>query len=140
MTILQQILKGASEEDDEQLRDMMKAHPDLTQSNLWQIPVPENCVSKSFEFLFKTLLKKKLICMALYRLKGATDNEYPYVYTNPDSGTIISHRDRAFVLGIDIPDDLQGDKYEMVEKDKEVELGSVENIHRATTMNNITRK
>mmetsp|Transcript_34847 Transcript_34847/g.53499 ORF Transcript_34847/g.53499 Transcript_34847/m.53499 type:complete len:105 (+) Transcript_34847:2961-3275(+) len=61
--------------------------------------------------------------MALYRLRGATDNEYPYVYTNPESTTIISHRDRVFVLGIDIPDDLQGDIYEMVEKDKEVELG-----------------
>jgi|TARA_B110001450_G_C17569657_1_gene460257 hypothetical protein len=35
VTILQQILKGESEEDDEQLRNMMKAHPDLTQSNLW---------------------------------------------------------------------------------------------------------
>ena len=30
VTILQQILKGASEEEDEELRDMMKAHPDLT--------------------------------------------------------------------------------------------------------------
>lgn len=80
-------------------------------------------MGKSFEFLFMTLLKKKLICMALYRLRGATDNEYPYVYTNPDSTTLISHRDRAFVLGIEIPDDLQGDMYEMVEKDKEVQLG-----------------
>jgi len=105
---------------------MMKAHPDLTQSNLWQIPVPETCVGKDFDFLFNTLLKKKLICMALYRLRGATDNEYPYVYTNPESTTIISHRDRVFVLGIDIPDELQGDIYEMVEKDKEVELGSYE--------------
>ena len=68
------------------------------------------------------LLKRKLICMALYRLPGATDNGYAYVYTNPDYTTIISHRDRAFVLGIDIPDDLQGDIYEMVEKDKEVDL------------------
>ncbi len=68
------------------------------------------------------MLKRKLVCMALYRLKGATDNEYPYVYTNPDHETLISHRDRVFVLGLDIPDDLQGDKYEMVEKDEEVEL------------------
>ena len=52
------------------------------------------------------MLKRKLVCMALYRLKGATDNEYPYVYTNPDHETIISHRDRVFVLGLDIPDDL----------------------------------
>ena len=66
------------------------------------------------------LLKKKLICISLYRLKGATNNEYPYVYTNPAPSTTISHRDRAFVLGIDIPNDLQGDMYETVEKDKEV--------------------
>lgn len=30
VNILQQILKGASEEEDEQLRETMKAHPDLT--------------------------------------------------------------------------------------------------------------
>lgn len=75
------------------------AHPDLTQSNLWQIPVPENCVNKPFDYLFMNLLKKKLICISLYRLKGAVNNEYPYVYTNPQPNTIISHRDRAFVLG-----------------------------------------
>ena len=63
--------------------------------------------------------------MALYRLKNATDNEYPYVYTNPLPETIVNHRDRVFVLGIEVPDDLQGDRYEMVEKDKEVELGEV---------------
>ena len=69
------------------------------------------------------LLKKKLVCMALYRLKFAVDNYYPYVYTNPLPDTIVNHRDRAFVLGIEVPDELQGDIYEMVEKDKEVELG-----------------
>ena len=99
------------------------AHPDLTQSNLWQIPVPEHCVSKTFDHLFMTLLKKKLICISLYRLKGAQNNEYPYVYTNPQPNIIISHRDRAFVLGIDIPTELQGEMYETVEKDKEVLIG-----------------
>ena len=64
-----------------------------------------------------TLLDKKLITLGLYRLKGATDNSYPYVYTNPTYETIITHRDRAFVLGIDIPHDLQGDYYEMMEKE-----------------------
>jgi len=66
--------------------------------------------------------------MALYRLRGATDNPYPYVYTNPNSDTIITHRDRAFVLGIEIPDDLQYDMYEMVEKDKNVQLGNVDEL------------
>jgi hypothetical protein len=36
-------------------------------------------------------------------MKGATDNYYPYVYTNPKFDTLITHKDRAFVLGIDIP-------------------------------------
>jgi hypothetical protein len=63
------------------------------------------------------LLDKKLITLGLYRLRGATDNNYPYVYTNPKFDTLITHRDRAFVLGTDIPDDLQGDFYEMMEKD-----------------------
>ena len=55
--------------------------------------------------------------MALYRLRrGHNGNESPYVVTNPEFHTIITHRDRAFVLGIEIPDDLQGDMYEMMEK------------------------
>ena len=80
-------------------------------------------MGKTFEELFLFLLKKKLICMALYRLRHATDNTYPYVYTNPLPDTIVSHRDRAFVLGIEVDDGLQGDKYEMIEKEEEVELG-----------------
>ncbi len=69
------------------------------------------------------LLKKKLICMALYRLRHVHENTYPYVYTNPLPDTLVTHRDRAFVLGIEVSDDLQGDKYEMIEKEEEVELG-----------------
>jgi len=87
-------------------RQAMRAHPDLTQSNMWQIPVPEDCVGKTFEHLFLELLDKKLVAMALYRLKGATGNDYPYVYTNPDNETIITHRDKVFVLGIEIAAEL----------------------------------
>ena len=55
--------------------------------------------------------------MALYRLRrGINGNESPYVVTNPNEDTIITHRDRAFVLGIEIPTYLQGDIYEMMEK------------------------
>ena len=49
--------------------------------------------------------------MALYRLKGSTDNDYPYVHTNPNTSTIITHRDCAFVLGIEVPIEFQGDVY-----------------------------
>jgi len=68
------------------------------------------------------LLDKKLITMALYRLRGVSDNEFPYVFTNPDAKTIISHRDRAFVLGIEIPSDLQGDIYENMEREGKLDL------------------
>ncbi len=68
-------------------KQAMKAHPDLTQSTLWQIPVPEDCIGNTFEELFLYLLEKKLIAMALYRLRGATYNANSYVYTNPESDT-----------------------------------------------------
>ena len=87
----------------------MKANPDLYQSNMWQIPVPEDCVNKTFEQLFYYLLDKNLVTIGLYRLRGATDNNYPYVYTNPMPSTIINHKDRAFVLGFDIDDELSTD-------------------------------
>ena len=44
--------------------------------------------------------------MALYRLKNANNNDYPYVYTNPLPETIVNHRDRVFVLGIEVPETL----------------------------------
>ena len=79
--------------------------------------MPENCIGKTFEHLFNTLLDRKLVTMALYRLRrGPTGNESPYVVTNPEFETPISHRDKAFVLCNKIPKDLQGDRYEMKEK------------------------
>jgi K+/H+ antiporter YhaU regulatory subunit KhtT len=54
--------------------------------------------------------------MALYRLRGATGNENSYVYTNPDPTTIISHRDRVFVLGKEVSDETMGDKFEMMDR------------------------
>ena len=124
VTILQQILNGGADEDDDAVNQAMKAHPDLLQSNLWQIPVPENCIGKTFEQLFNALLDRKLVTMALYRLRrgGSSGNESPYVVTNPNPETLITHRDKAFVLGIEIPIDLQGDIYEMMEKRGSLQL------------------
>ena len=98
VTILQQILKYTSSPDNE----VMMANPDLCQSNLWQIPVPEECIGKTWEELFLYYLERDLICLGLYRLKGTTDNDLPYVYTNPDPETFITHKDKAFVFGVDI--------------------------------------
>lgn len=39
-------------------------------------------------------------------MTGATDNTYNYVYTNPVYRTPVTHRDRVFVLGKDIPKEL----------------------------------
>ena len=65
MTILQQFLNES--EDDEEFKNQMNAHPDLTQSNLWQIAIPEECIGKTFEQLFYYLLEKKMVTIALYR-------------------------------------------------------------------------
>ena len=95
-------MKGGSEEDDDEIKKVMRAHPDLTQSNLWQISIPESCYNKTFEHLFYHLLDDKLITLGLYRLKGAVNNSYPFVYTNPEPDTIVTHRDKAFVVGYNI--------------------------------------
>ena len=98
VTILQQILKCTSSPDNE----VMMANPDLCQSNLWQISVPEECIGIKWEELFLYLLEKDLIWLGLYRLKGTTDNDLPYVYTNPNPDTFITHKDKVFILGVDI--------------------------------------
>jgi hypothetical protein len=72
--------------------------------------VPEECINRPYERLFKFLLERNLVSLGLYRLPQSTDNNYPYVYTNPDSKTIVTFRDRVFVLGKDIPKDLMTDQ------------------------------
>jgi hypothetical protein len=66
-------------------------------------------VNQTYEKLFKHLLERHLVAIGLYRLPGATDNKTPYCYTNPDSSTIITYKDRVFVLGKNIPDDISLD-------------------------------
>ena len=68
--------------------------------------IPEENINKTYDKLFKFLLEKNLIALGLYRLPQATDNNYPYVFTNPDAKTTVTYRDRVFVLGKDIPKDL----------------------------------
>jgi hypothetical protein len=62
----------------------------LSQGNLWQIAVPEECVNKTYDKLFKFLLDRNLVALGLYRLPGANDNKYSYVYCNPDQKTNIT--------------------------------------------------
>ena len=103
VTLLNLILKGA--EKNKKTNKIMKNFKDLTHSNLWQIPAPEGLYNKTFNDLFLYLLDKNLIALGLYRLMGASDNKFPYVFTNPD-GTVITNKDRVFVLGEKIPKDL----------------------------------
>ena len=44
VTIVQQVLTGHSDQQEQ----IVNADPDLIQSNLWQVHVPENCVNKDF--------------------------------------------------------------------------------------------
>jgi len=108
VTILQQILVGKSEVNKSLFeRELEKLYGDkIQQGNIWQIPVPEEMVNKSFEKLFSFLLDRQLLTLGLYRLPGANDNKYPYVYSNPDPKLPITMRDRVFVLGKNIPRDL----------------------------------
>eukprot|EP00347_Sterkiella_histriomuscorum_P022282 403331035 len=111
VTILQQILVGRGEKsvkDDNEAEILANFDDKLSQSNLWQIMIPEEFINKTYDKLFKyLLLEKSLIAIGLYRLPGANDNQYPYCYTNPDQKkTTITSKDRVFVLGKEIPKDL----------------------------------
>ncbi|KAL4473536.1 hypothetical protein ABPG74_022400 [Tetrahymena malaccensis] len=105
LTVLQQILTG-----DKQSSAVIRAicdHADLHQSNLYQIPVPEDYFNKTFGQLFHYLAtEQQLIALALYRLPGSVGNQFPYTYTNPKENTKITHRDRVFVLGQSVSSDL----------------------------------
>jgi hypothetical protein len=76
-------------------------HADLKDSNLYQLPVPEDYLNKTFGELFNYLaIDLNLIALGLYRLPGTVDNKHPYVYTNPPSEVIwlstICSKDQTF--------------------------------------------
>jgi len=113
VTILQQILTGGKQSNNV-IRTICDL-AELKQSNFWQIPVPEDYLNKTFGELFDYLaVDRELIPFGLYRLPGATDNKSPYVYTNPDASTKLTHRDKVFVLAANMPNDLlSGGNFEM---------------------------
>ncbi|KAL4463512.1 hypothetical protein ABPG72_007613 [Tetrahymena utriculariae] len=106
LTIFQQILTGGNHQQEQNLNNEIDK---IKQSNLWQIPVPEDYYNKTFGQLFHYLSEQRdLIALGLYRLSGALDNKQPYTYTNPDSDTKLTPRDKVFVLSYNIPNDLIG--------------------------------
>ncbi|CAD8072511.1 unnamed protein product [Paramecium primaurelia] len=107
VTILQQILTGQRQST--QVIRAICEHADLKDSNLYQVPVPEDYLNKTFGELFNYLsTERHLIPLGLYRMAGAVDNKHPYVYTNPPSETKLTHRDKVFVLAHQLPADLTG--------------------------------
>lgn len=123
ITILKQLL--SSGQNDTNFLKLMGIcdEAELKQSNFWQIPVPEDYQNKTFGELFLYLSTQRgLISIGLYRLPGATDNDRPYVYTNPPEDAKLTPHDRVFVLGNTMPDDLKEStsakvKKKMIEED-----------------------
>jgi hypothetical protein len=101
LTIVHQALTGGKNTSNFYLRGICE-NVGLKSSNLWQMPIPERFINKTFKDLFTELAEtENLIALGLYRLPGARDNDHPYVYTNPKLTTRLSHRDRIFVLAVD---------------------------------------
>lgn len=112
VTILRQLLTGGKQSNTV-IRTICEL-AELKQSNLWQISVPEDYLNKSFGELFNYLaFERELIALGLYRLPGATDNKHPYVYTNPNPSTKLTHRDKVFVLAANMPNDLLSENIEV---------------------------
>ena len=99
---------GRTEDSNNPLEDFLEDRfkDEFVQSNIWQIPVPEEMINKTYDKLFKFLLDKGLVTLGLYRLPGSSDNNYPYVCTNPAPHITIMLCDRVFVLGFHIPREL----------------------------------
>ena len=72
----------------------------LKSSNLWHMDIPTKFINKTFLELFTSFCDKGIIALGLYRLPGARDNNHPYIYTKPAADTILTHRDKIFVLTI----------------------------------------
>lgn len=108
VTILKQLLSSGQSNTNALKMMGICEEADIKQSNFWQIPVPEDYHSKTFGDLFNYLcIQRALIPIGLYRMPGATDNERPYVYTNPPNTVKLTPQDKIFVLGNAMPDDLK---------------------------------
>lgn len=101
VTILHQLLTGGKNTSNFTMRGICE-NVGLKSSNLWQMPIPEKFINKTFQDLYIEFAENEnLIALGLYRLPGARDNDHPYVYTNPKPETRLTHRDKIFVLAID---------------------------------------
>ena len=99
VTIIGQLLTGGRNSLNHNLLYICQ-NVGLKSSNLWHMDIPTKFINKTFLELFTSFCDKGIIALGLYRLPGARDNNHPYVYTKPDPNTILTHRDKIFVLSI----------------------------------------
>ena len=69
VTILQQLLVGRSSQQHLDFEEQLQNHfgNKIEQANLWQISMPEECWNKTYDKLFKHLLKENMVTLGLYR-------------------------------------------------------------------------
>ena len=99
VTIIGQLLTGGRNSLNHNLSYICQ-NVGLKSSNLWHMDIPTKFINKTFLELFTSFCEKGIIALGLYRLPGARDNNHPYVYTKPNPNTILTHRDKIFVLTI----------------------------------------
>ena len=97
ITIIGQLINGGRNSLNHNLSYICQ-NVGLKSSNLWHMDIPTKFINKTFLELFTSFCEKGIIALGLYRLPGARDNNHAYVYTKPNPDTILTHRDKIFVL------------------------------------------
>ena len=97
VTIIHQLLTGGENSGNSTIRKICE-DVGLKSSNFWETDIPEKFINKTFGELYDEFCENNLVILGMYRLPGARDNNTGYIYTKPKTETIITHRDKVFVL------------------------------------------
>ena len=97
VTIVHQLLTGGKNSANNTIRKICE-DVGLKSSNFWQTNIPEKFINKTFGELYDEFCENNLVILGIYRLQGARDNNTGYIYTKPKVDTLVTHRDKAFVL------------------------------------------
>ena len=97
VTIIHQLLTGGEYSGNSTIRKICE-DVGLKSSNFWQTDIPEKFINKTFGELYDEFCENNLVILGMYRLPGARDNNTGYIYTKPKAETLITHRDKVFVL------------------------------------------
>ena len=60
--------------------------------------IPTKFINKTYLEFFTSFCERGIIALLLYRLPGSGDNNNPYIYTKPNLKTILTQREKIFVL------------------------------------------